>query len=147
MLEALETPPGGLPPTHEGTDQTGVVGPQAARETGLREGPAVFAGGGGQSARAVGVGALTPDVVALTLGTSGVVFAPCAKYTYDANGRLHAFCHAVPGQWHLMGVMLSAAGALQWYRDNVAGGGEFGGPGKGASPLAPRAGGRSVFAS
>ena len=141
MLEALEIPPAWLPPTHEGTDQTGVVGPQAARETGLREGTPVFAGGGDQSAQAVGVGAVTPDVVALTLGTSGVVFAPCAKYTYDANGRLHAFCHAVPGQWHLMGVMLSAAGALQWYRDNVAGGVDFGVLDKEASTVAPGAGG------
>jgi len=65
----------------------------------------------------VGVGAIRPGVVALTLGTSGVVFAATETPLIEAQGRLHAFCHAVPGRWHLMGVMLSAAGSLQWYRD------------------------------
>ncbi|MBN1680322.1 MAG: xylulokinase, partial [Anaerolineae bacterium] len=58
--------------------------------------------------------------------TSGVVFAPLASYAYEPEGRLHAFCHAAPGQWHFMGVMLSAAGSLQWYRDTVAPNVDFG---------------------
>ena len=63
---------------------------------------------------------MTPGIIALTLGTSGVVFAASKAPLMDPDGRLHAFCHAVPGRWHLMGVMLSAAGSLQWYRDTLA---------------------------
>jgi xylulokinase len=83
------------------------------------------AGGGDQSAQAVGVGAVEPGVVALTLGTSGVVFATTPTALVEAEGRLHAFCHAAPGMWHFMGVMLSAAGSLQWYRDTLAPGTGF----------------------
>jgi xylulokinase len=61
-----------------------------------------------------------PEVIALTVGTSGVVFATTSSALIETEGRLHAFCHAVPGRWHLMGVMLSAAGSLQWYRDTLA---------------------------
>jgi len=68
----------------------------------------------------VGVGAVEPGVVALTVGTSGVVFAPTPSALIEPEGRLHAFCHAVPGMWHFMGVMLSAAGSLQWYRDTMS---------------------------
>lgn len=63
------------------------------------------------------MGCVTPEAIGLTVGTSGVVFAPLAQYAHEPEGRLHAFCHAVPGRWHFMGVMLSAAGSLQWYRD------------------------------
>jgi xylulokinase len=80
----------------------------------------VVAGGGDQSANAVGVGAIRPGIVALSLGTSGVVFAATEEPFTQAEGRLHAFCHAVPDRWHLMGVMLSAAGSLRWLRDAVA---------------------------
>jgi xylulokinase len=68
----------------------------------------------------VGVGAVEPGIIALTLGTSGVVFAATPSALIEPEGRLHAFCHAVPGMWHFMGVMLSAAGSLQWYRDTLA---------------------------
>jgi xylulokinase len=78
------------------------------------------AGGGDQSANAVGVGAIAPGVVALSLGTSGVVFATTDGPAIETEGRVHAFCHAVPGRWHMMGVMLSAAGSLRWLRDAVA---------------------------
>jgi xylulokinase len=61
-----------------------------------------------------------PGVVGLVLGTSGVVFAPTAEPLYEKQGRLQAHCHAVPGRWHFMGVMLSAAGSLRWYRDTIA---------------------------
>ena len=79
-----------------------------------------MAGGGDQAAQAVGVGAVKEGIVALTLGTSGVVFATTGGAFIEPEGRLHAFCHSVPGKWHLMGVMLSAAGSLRWYRDTFA---------------------------
>ena len=79
-----------------------------------------MAGGGDQSAQAVGMGAVEPGTVAVTLGTSGVVFAATESPLIEPEGRLHAFCHALPNRWHLMGVMLSAAGSLQWYRDTLA---------------------------
>ena len=83
------------------------------------------AGGGDQAAGAVGVGAVEPGIVGLTVGTSGVVFATTPSALIEPEGRLHAFCHAVPGMWHFMGVMLSAAGSLQWYRDTLAPGVSF----------------------
>lgn len=125
ILSALEIPQAWLPPTHEGTDVTGSVTEAAAAETGLAPGTPVVGGGGDQAAQAVGVGAVTPGIVALTLGTSGVVFAATEQPLVEPEGRLHAFCHAVPGQWHFMGVMLSAAGSLQWYRDTLAPSADF----------------------
>ncbi|NLF74161.1 MAG: xylulokinase, partial [Chloroflexi bacterium] len=120
VLRALDIPAEWLPPVHEGPQITSVVSGDAARETGLKAGTPVVGGGGDQSAQATGVGAVKPGIVALTVGTSGVVFAPLASYAYEPEGRLHAFCHAVPNQWHFMGVMLSAAGSLQWFRDTLA---------------------------
>src|SRR5215207_5077931 len=109
-----------LPPTFEGHETTGEVTREAAESTGLRAGTPVVAGGGDQSAQAVGVGVVRPGTMAVTLGTSGVVFAATESPLIEPAGRLHAFCHAVEGRWHLMGVMLSAAGSLQWYRDRFA---------------------------
>jgi xylulokinase len=120
VLAALEIPLDWLPPTHEGPTTTGQVSAEAAEATGLKAGTPVVAGGGDQSAQAVGVGAVQPGIIALTLGTSGVVFASAAEPFIEPEGRLHAFCHAVPGRWHMMGVMLSAAGSLRWYRDTLA---------------------------
>lgn len=120
VLEALGIPPAWLPRLYEGPQITGVVTPEAAKVTGLRDGTLVVAGGGDQAAQAVGVGVVEPGVVALTVGTSGVVFAVTPTALVEPEGRLHAFCHAVPGRWHFMGVMLSAAGSLQWYRDTLA---------------------------
>ena len=120
ILKTLEIPAAWLPSTYEGTDITGQVSLEAARKTGLRTGTPVVAGGGDQAAQAVGVGAITPGIFALTLGTSGVVFAPTNKPIVESEGRMHAFCHAVPNRWHLMGVMLSAAGSMRWFRDTLA---------------------------
>lgn len=117
ILDALEIPGAWLPPTFEGPEITGRITREAAEATDLREGTPVVAGGGDQSAQAVGVGAIRPGVLAVTMGTSGVVFAATETPLIEPQGRLHAFCHAVPNRWHLMGVMLSAAGSLQWYRD------------------------------
>jgi xylulokinase len=120
MLQALEIPPEWLPRTFEGPEITGAITAGAAEATGLKTGTPVVAGGGDQAAQAVGVGAVQPGIVALTLGTSGVVFASTSRALIEPEGRLHAFCHAAPGTWHLMGVMLSAAGSLRWYRDTLA---------------------------
>jgi xylulokinase len=109
-----------LPPTFEGTAVTGQVSAQAAEATGMATGTPVMAGGGDQAAGAVGTGAVVEGVVSLSLGTSGVVFAATDRPIVEPEGRLHAFCHAVPGKWHLMGVMLSAAGSLRWYRDTLS---------------------------
>ncbi|MFN2105678.1 MAG: xylulokinase, partial [Candidatus Promineifilaceae bacterium] len=126
MLEALQIPAEWLPPTYEGPQVTGVVSQEAAAETGLLAGTPVVGGGGDQAAQATGVGAVESGIIALTLGTSGVVFATTDAPLIQPEGRLHAFCHTVPGKWHFMGVMLSAAGSLQWYRDTLVPGEEFG---------------------
>ena len=127
VLDALRIPRAWMPPTFEGPVVTGVVTAAAADATGLRAGTPVVAGGGDQSANGVGVGAVVPGVVALSLGTSGVVFATTESASIrDPRGQVHAFCHAVPGRWHLMTVMLSAAGSFRWFRDAVAPGQDFG---------------------
>src|SRR5207302_1661636 len=107
MLEALELDPAWLPRALES--------PAVSGETGA--GIPVAAGAGDQAAAALGVGVDRPGPVSVVLGTSGVVFAALPAFAADAQGRVHAFCHAVPGGWHAMGVMLSAAGALRWLRD------------------------------
>ena len=126
VVGALGIDPAWLPPTHEGPEVTGTVSASAAAATGLRAGTPVVAGGGDQSANAVGVGVVSPGSMALSLGTSGVVFAATDQPFHDPRGRVHAFCHAVPGRWHMMSVMLSAAGSLRWFRDTLAPGVEFG---------------------
>lgn len=120
VAEALDIDTEWLPQTFEGPAVTGTISSEAAEAAGLAEGTPVVGGGGDQAAQAVGVGAVAPGIVALTLGTSGVVFAATEEPIVEPEGRLHAFCHAVPGKWHLMGVMLSAAGSLRWYRDALA---------------------------
>ena len=95
VCAALEIPLEWLPPAHESTE---------------------IAGAGDQAAAALGVGIARPGAVSVVLGTSGVVFSALPAYEHDCEGRLHAFCHAVPGTWHAMGVMLSAAGSAAWLR-------------------------------
>lgn len=120
LLDALEIDPAWLPKTFEGTAVTGTLSSAAAEATGLPAGIPVMGGGGDQAANAVGTGAVVDGIVALSLGTSGVVFASSDEPIVEPDGRLHAFCHAVPGKWHLMGVMLSAAGSLRWFHDTLA---------------------------
>lgn len=120
VLNALHISRDWMPILHEGPQITGHVTQAAAQATGLKQGTPIVAGGGDQAAQAVGVGAVREGIVALTLGTSGVVFATTNDPFIEAEGRLHAFCHSVPHKWHLMGVMLSAAGSLRWYRDTFA---------------------------
>ena len=107
VLAALELDRAWLPPLLES--------PQPAGTT--QAGIAVAAGAGDQAAGAVGVGVDRPGPLSVVLGTSGVVFAALPAFAHDATGSAHAFCHAVPGAWHAMGVMLSAAGSLAWIRD------------------------------
>lgn len=120
LLETLGIDPDWMPPTFEGPQVTGRVTAEASAITGLKTGTPVVAGGGDQAAQAVGVGAVKEGIIALTLGTSGVVFAAADSAVIEPEGKLHSFCHAVPGKWHFMGVMLSAAGSLRWYRDTFA---------------------------
>ncbi len=120
ILDALGIDPSWMPRTWEGPEVTGLVSAEAAATTGLRPGTPVVAGGGDQAANAVGVGAVVPGRMALSLGTSGVVFATTERPLFEPAGRVHAFCHAVPGRWHMMSVMLSAAGSLRWFRDALA---------------------------
>ncbi len=117
LLGALEIPRAWLPDVYESPEVSARISREAADATGLREGTPVVGGGGDQAAQAVGTGIVQEGIVSATLGTSGVVFAASDEYRLEPNGLLHAFCHAVPGKWHLMGVMLSAAGSFRWFRD------------------------------
>ena len=118
LIRMLGLNPEWFPPTFEGTQETGTLTKNGAEEVGLIEGIPVFGGGGDQAAAAVGTGAVEEGIVSISLGTSGVVFATTNSPFIELEGRLHSFCHAVPGKWHLMGVMLSAAGSLKWFRDS-----------------------------
>jgi xylulokinase len=126
MLAAFDIPPAWLPGLCESPEVCGRISAEGAAATGLRAGTPVVGGAGDQPAQAVGSGILQPGQTSITVGTSGVVFAASDHYDPDPQGRLHTFCHAVPGQWFHMGVMLSAAGGMRWLRDCVAAGRPFG---------------------
>jgi xylulokinase len=115
VLDALELPADWLPRALESPAVSGAT----------REGIPVAAGAGDQAAGALGVGVDRPGPVSVQIGTSGVVFAALPVFAADPEARVHAFCHAVPGGWHAMGVMLSAAGSLRWFRDAFAPGSEY----------------------
>ncbi|MGC4105291.1 MAG: xylulokinase [Thermomicrobiales bacterium] len=115
-----------LPTVHEGPDVTGTLLPEVAAALGLPAGLPVVAGGGDNAAAAVGTGIVREGFVSASVGTSGVIFAHSDAFRPDPSGRLHAFCHAVPGKYHLMGVTLSAGGSFQWWRDLLGDGADFG---------------------
>ena len=119
LLAELELPRSWWPDAAESCEVVGAITADAAASTGLREGVPVVAGAGDQASSGVGTGLVREGIVGTVLGTSGVLFAPTDAWLSTPDGRLHAFCHAVPGQWHLMGVMLSAAGSLDWFRHAV----------------------------
>lgn len=119
VLAALDLNPALMPAVYEGPDVTGHVTEEAARATGMPSGIPVVAGGGDQAAGAVGLGVVREGIVSCSLGTSGVVFAPFDQPPEQRPAGIHLLCHAVPGRWHMMGVVLSAGGALQWFRDAV----------------------------
>lgn len=118
VLKACELDERILPALFESPEIVGAITPAAAAETGLRAGTPVIAGAGDQAAGAVGMGIVRPGAVSATIGTSGVVFAASAHPALDPRGRLHTFCHAVPGVWHVMGVTQAAGLSLRWFRDN-----------------------------
>jgi xylulokinase len=118
VVDALELPREWLPPVLESPEVSGRV--TNGGSDAVSPGIPVAAGAGDQPAAAVGVGAIRPGTLSVVLGTSGVVLAPLPAYAHDAEARVHAFCHARPGTWQAMGVMLSAAGSLQWLHDTIA---------------------------
>jgi xylulokinase len=111
-----------LPRAFESPEITGTVSAAGAAATGLKAGTPVVAGGGDQAAGAVGMGIVEAGLVSATIGTSGVVFAATTKPALDPKGRVHTFCHAVPGMWHVMGVTQGAGLSLRWLRDMMGGG-------------------------
>ena len=106
-----------LPPVYESAEVTGRVSAAAAKELGLLAGTPVVGGGGDQAMGAVGNGIVRKGVVSAMLGTSGVIFAYSDSMETEPRGRVHTFCHALPGVWHTMSCMLSAGGMLQWFRN------------------------------
>ena len=126
ILQAAEIDESLLPKLYESPDVCGQVSAAGAAATGLKVGTPVVAGAGDQAAGATGVGIVTPGAVSATIGTSGVVFAATDRPALDAKGRLHTFCHAVPGRWHVMGVTQAAGQSLRWFRDRFGAGADDG---------------------
>jgi xylulokinase len=122
MLEAAEIDRDLLPALYESPDVCGKVSARAAAATGLKTGTPVVAGAGDQAAGATGMGIVMPGAVSATIGTSGVVFAATDAPALDRKGRLHTFCHAIPGRWHMMGVTQAAGLSLRWFRDQFGAG-------------------------
>ena len=120
ILAALEVPLEWLPKVYEGHQRTGELQRGVAGELGMPKGVPVAAGGGDNASAAVGTGIIEEGLVSSSVGTSGVLFAASEGFTPDPAGRLHAFCHAVPGKYHSMGVTLSAGGSFQWWRDALS---------------------------
>ncbi|MCA9029392.1 MAG: xylulokinase [Planctomycetaceae bacterium] len=119
LLEKLELDASLLPKVYESVEVSGTLSSAAAEALGLPKGIPVVGGGGDQAAGAVGNGIVSRGAISATMGTSGVVFAHSDEVQIDAAGRVHTFCHAVPGKWHVMGVVLSAGGSFQWYRNQL----------------------------
>lgn len=109
-----------LPTLYESPHVCGKLNEEGAAATGLKFGTPVVAGAGDQAAGAVGMGIVRAGVVSATIGTSGVVFAATDRPALDPQGRLHTFCHAIPGRWHVMGVTQAAGLSLRWFRDTFA---------------------------
>src|SRR5204862_7575291 len=111
-----------LPAVCESPDICARVSREGATATGIPEGVPIVAGAGDQAAGAVGMGITRPGAVSATIGTSGVVFAATDVPATDPQGRIHTFCHAVPGRWHVIGVTQAAGLSLKWFRDQIVGG-------------------------
>lgn len=125
MIDGLGIDAAILPACYESSEITGAVTKDAAESTGLAPGTPVVGGGGDQAASAVGNGIVEPGIVSCTLGTSGVVFAHMEQVAYDPAGRVHTFCHAVRGRWHVMGVTQGAGLSLQWFRNQLVPGASY----------------------
>jgi xylulokinase len=122
MLQASGIAEALLPKIFESQEVTGAISEAGARATGLRAGTPVVAGAGDQAAGAVGMGIVRPGAVSATIGTSGVVFAATQDPVIETHGRIHTFCHAIPGRWHVMGVTQGAGLSLRWFRDQFGAG-------------------------
>lgn len=120
MISGLGLEASFFPQAHESATVCGRVTEEAAAATGLKAGTPMVAGAGDQAASAVGNGIVRSGIASCTLGTSGVVFAHMEAPAYDPQGRVHTFCHAVPGKWHVMGVTQGAGLSLQWFRNTLA---------------------------
>ena len=122
MLDAAEIDARLLPAVFESPAICARVATHAAGLTGLAPGTPIVAGAGDQAAGAIGMGITRPGAVSATIGTSGVVFAATDRPATDPKGRIHTFCHAIPGRWHVMGVTQAAGLSLRWFRDQLASG-------------------------
>jgi xylulokinase len=114
LLEACDMQRAQMPKLYEGTGATGQLTPSVAKSWGMPKRPVVAGGGGDNAAAACGIGAVTDNSALVSIGTSGVLFVSNDTYRPNASRMVHAFCHAVPGTWHQMGVILSAAASLEW---------------------------------
>jgi xylulokinase len=114
LLAATRLTRAQMPKLYEGSAPTGALRPELASRWGMAKAPVVAGGGGDNAASACGVGVVKPGSAFISLGTSGVLFVSNARFSPDPETAVHAFCHAVPNTWHQMGVILSAAGALEW---------------------------------
>jgi len=119
VADGLEIDKNLFPRVYESSHITGRITQSAAELTGLKAGIPVVAGAGDQAASALSCGIYREGVVSVTLGTSGVVFASTDTVKIAPDGKLHSFCHAVEGKWHLMGVMLSAGGSFKWICESL----------------------------
>lgn len=119
LLDKLQIDRSLLPKVYESEEVSGVLSSVAAKQLGLPAGVPVVGGGGDQAAGAIGNGIVRRGVISATMGTSGVVFAHSDEMQIDPAGRVHTFCHAVRDKWHVMGVVLSAGGSYQWYRNQL----------------------------
>src|SRR5208282_174715 len=117
MLELAQMEESLLPTLYESPEICGLVSAAGAAATGLQSGTPVVAGAGDQAAGSIGMGVVSPGTVSATIGTSGVVLAATDGPALDPAGRLHTFCHGVPGRWMVMGVTQAAGLSLRWFRD------------------------------
>ncbi len=119
MLIALHISPALLPDTTESLVHSSNLSPEAARITGLFPGTPVIAGASSHASQSIASGICNQGDLSISISSSGVVFAPIDHYIADEKGQIHCFCHALPGKWHQMGVMLSAGSAFRWFRDQL----------------------------
>lgn len=139
LLKALKLDGGLLPALGESSEILSVVSAAGAKASGLPQGLPIAGGGADNACGAVGVGAVTHGTAVASWGTSGTVLAPLARPKVDPGLRAHTFCSAVPGQWYVMGVMLSAGASFAWYRDQLRGGADSLSLNREAAAIAPGA--------
>jgi xylulokinase len=120
ILEAMGLPLGLVPDLGESAEVLGKLSSEAAKATGLAVGTPVVGGGADNACGAVGVGLVSPGEAVASWGTSGTVLTPTSEPQVDPEMRAHTFCHAAPGTWYVMGVMLTAGGAFAWHRRELA---------------------------